>query len=91
MCVSASFNLGYSHRVERCMVCNTNFCSILRFYFSLGTPLISVYKRYGVVLFEGVVQLKLFSETEIKPFHSVTVRVNIIILCINLVLQCKFL
>ena len=30
---------------------------------------ISAYKKYGVVLFEGVVQLTLFPETRIKPFE----------------------
>jgi len=30
---------------------------------------ISVYKKYDVVLFEGVVQLTLFPETRIKPFE----------------------
>ena len=29
---------------------------------------ISVYKKYGAVLFEGAVQLKLFPETKIEPF-----------------------
>ena len=35
----------------------------------IGTPVISVYKSYGAVLFKGVVQLKLFPETKIKPFE----------------------
>ena len=35
----------------------------------MKTLVISVYKSYGVVLFEGVVQLKLFPETKIKSFE----------------------
>jgi len=34
----------------------------------MGT-LVHVYKSYGAVLFEGAVQLKLFTETKIKPFE----------------------
>jgi len=34
----------------------------------MKTLVISAYKRYGAVLFEGVAQLKLFPETKIKPF-----------------------
>jgi len=34
----------------------------------MGALVISVYKKYGVVLFEGVVQLKLLPEPRIKPF-----------------------
>ena len=37
----------------------------------IGTPVISVYKSYGAVLFEGVVQLKLFPET--NPSNSTAV------------------
>ena len=35
----------------------------------MGTLIICVYKRYGVVLFDGMVQLKLFPETKIKTFE----------------------
>lgn len=35
----------------------------------MGTLVISVYKRYGAVLFEDAVQLKLFPVTKIKPFE----------------------
>jgi len=35
----------------------------------MGTLVINVYKKYGAVLFEGAVQLKLFPETRIKPFE----------------------
>ena len=34
----------------------------------MGVLVISVYKKYGAVLFEGAVQLKLFPEIRIKPF-----------------------
>jgi len=34
----------------------------------MGALVINVYKKYGVVLFDGAVQLKLFPETRIKPF-----------------------
>jgi len=34
----------------------------------MGTLVISVYKKYGAILFEGVEQLILFPETKIKPF-----------------------
>ena len=34
----------------------------------VGALVISVYKKYGPVLFEGAVQLTLFPETRIKPF-----------------------
>ena len=34
----------------------------------MGALVISVCKNYGVVLFEGAVQLTLFPETRIKPF-----------------------
>ena len=37
----------------------------------MGTLVMSVYKSYGAVLFEGVVQLKLFPETKIKPFEYI--------------------
>jgi len=36
----------------------------------MGALVISVHKKYGVVLFEGVVQLTLFPETRIKPFKQ---------------------
>jgi len=35
----------------------------------MGVLVISVYKKYGAVLFEGAVQLTLFPETRIKPFE----------------------
>ena len=35
----------------------------------MKTLVISVYTKYGAALFEGVVQLKLFPETKIKPFE----------------------
>jgi len=35
----------------------------------MGALVISVYKKYGVVLFEGAIQLKLFPEPWIKPFE----------------------
>ena len=35
----------------------------------IGALVISVYKKYGAVLFEGVIQLTLFPETRIKPFE----------------------
>ena len=35
----------------------------------MGLLVISVYKNYGAVLFEGAVQLALFPETRIKPFE----------------------
>ena len=38
----------------------------------MGTLVMSIYKSYGVVLIKGAVQLKLFPETKIKPFHSAT-------------------
>jgi len=34
----------------------------------MGSLVISVYKKYGAVIFEGAVQLTLFPETRIKPF-----------------------
>jgi len=34
----------------------------------MGALVISVYKKYDAVLFEGAVQLTLFPETRIKPF-----------------------
>ena len=34
----------------------------------MGALVISVYKKYSVVLFEGAAQLTLFPETRIKPF-----------------------
>ena len=34
----------------------------------MGALVMSVYKKYGAVLFEGMVQLTLFLETRIKPF-----------------------
>ena len=36
----------------------------------MGALVISVNKKYGKVLFEGAVQLTLFSETRIKPFKK---------------------
>ena len=42
----------------------------------IGALVISVYKKYGVVLFEGAVQLTLFSETRINPSNSTAVRHN---------------
>ena len=39
------------------------------------TLVISVYKKYGMVLFDGAVQLKLFPETKIKnPSKNTGVR-----------------
>ena len=35
----------------------------------MGALVTSVYKKYGAVLFEGVVQFTLFPETRIKPFE----------------------
>jgi len=35
----------------------------------MGVLVINVYKKYGVVLFEGVVQLTLFPETRVKSFE----------------------
>ena len=35
----------------------------------MGTLVISVYKKYVAILFEGVIQLKLFPEIWIKPFE----------------------
>ena len=35
----------------------------------MKTLVISVCKKYGMVIFEGAVQLKLFPETKIKPFE----------------------
>jgi len=35
----------------------------------MGALVISVCKKYGEVLFKGVVQLTLFPETRIKPFE----------------------
>jgi len=35
----------------------------------MGALVINAYKKYGVILFEGAVQLTLFSETRIKPFE----------------------
>ena len=35
----------------------------------MGVLVISVYKKYGAVLFEGAVQLILFPETTIKSFE----------------------
>ena len=35
----------------------------------MGMLVVSVYIRYGAVLFKGAVQLKLFPETKIKPFE----------------------
>jgi len=34
----------------------------------MKTLVVIVNKRYGAALFEGTAQLKLFSETKIKPF-----------------------
>jgi len=34
----------------------------------MGALVISVYKKYGAVLFKGAIQLTLFPETRIKPF-----------------------
>jgi len=34
----------------------------------MGALVISVYKNYGAVLFEGTVQLTLFPKKRIKPF-----------------------
>ena len=39
----------------------------------MGTVAITVYKRYSVVLSEGVVKLKLNPETKIKPSNSTAV------------------
>ena len=41
---------------------------------AMGTLVISIYKSYGVVLFEGAVQLKLFPETNLS--NGTTVRHN---------------
>ena len=35
----------------------------------METLVISIYQSYGAVLFEFAVQLKLFSETKLKPFE----------------------
>ena len=37
----------------------------------MGALIICVYKKYGVVLFEGTVQSTLFPETRIKTFRIV--------------------
>jgi len=37
-------------------------------YLCMRALVISVYKKYGVVLFEGAVQLTLLPEIRIKPF-----------------------
>ena len=42
----------------------------------MKTLVISVYKRYDLVLFEGAVQLKLFPETKINRLNSTTVQHN---------------
>ena len=43
----------------------------------MGALVISVYKKYGAVLFEGEAQLILFPETRINPSNSTTVRYNL--------------
>ena len=35
----------------------------------MGALVISVYKKYGAVLFKGAVQFTLFPEARIKPFE----------------------
>jgi len=35
----------------------------------MGALVISIYKKYGAVLFEGAIQLTSFPETRIKPFE----------------------
>ena len=35
----------------------------------MKTLVISVCKKHGAILFKGVIQLKLFPETKIKPFE----------------------
>jgi len=39
----------------------------------MGTPVVSVYKRYGAALFGRVVRLNLNPETKINPSNSTTV------------------
>ena len=46
---------------------STNVASLLH-YFALGTLVISVYKKYGALLFENVVQLN-FSEKKIEALQ----------------------